>query len=146
LTQVAGRAGRGLLGGQAIFQTYQPEHYAIRAAAAHDYDGFYEQEIAYRHELGYPPFRRLVRIVFQYPNEAKAAAEAERAAGLLQRRIDSLRMTGTEIIGPAPCFFAKINNVFRWHVVLRGPDPLLAVESMEMSRGWYLDVDPVDLL
>lgn len=146
LTQVAGRAGRGLLGGQAIFQTYQPEHYVIQAAAAHDYAGFYEQEIAHRHELGYPPFRRMVRLVFQYTNESKAAAEAERAANLLQRRIQALRMTGTEIIGPAPCFFAKINNVFRWHVVLRGPDPVLALESLEIARGWFLDIDPVDLL
>lgn len=146
LTQVSGRAGRGLLGGEAILQTYQPDHYVIRAAAAHDYDGFYAQEIAHRRELGYPPFRRLVRVVFQFQKEDKAEAEAERAAALLRRRIDALRLTGTELIGPAPCFFAKINNVYRWHLLLRGPEPVLALEGLDMPRGWYLDVDPVDLL
>ena len=56
LTQVAGRAGRSPLGGQVILQTFQPEHYAIQAAARHDLEGFTRQELAYRRELGYPPY------------------------------------------------------------------------------------------
>ncbi len=146
LTQVSGRAGRGLLGGKAILQTYQPDHYVIQAAAQHDYNGFYEQEIAYRREMGYPPFRRLVRVVFQMPNESKARAEAERAAGLFQRRIDQLQLTDTEIIGPAPCFFAKINYTYRWHILLRGPEPTLALDGVDIPKGWYVDIDPVDVL
>ena len=55
LTQVAGRAGRSHRGGQVIVQTYNPEHYAIQAAAQHDYRRFYQQETAYRRHLGYPP-------------------------------------------------------------------------------------------
>jgi primosomal protein N' (replication factor Y) len=146
LTQVSGRAGRGLLGGKAILQTYQPDHYVIQAAAQHDYNGFYEQEIAYRRELGYPPFRRLVRVVFQLPNEAKARTEAERAAALFQRRIEQLQLTDTEIIGPAPCFFAKINYTYRWHILLRGPEPTLALDGVDIPKGWYVDIDPVDVL
>ncbi len=146
LTQVAGRAGRGLLGGKAIYQTYQPEHYVIQAAAAHDYEGFYAQEIEKRREMGYPPFRRLVRILLQFQSETKAHAEAERAAELLRRQIAQLGLTATEIIGPAPCFFAKINNVYRWHILLRGPDPIHALAGVTIPHGWYVDIDPVDVL
>ena len=64
LTQVAGRAGRSLLGGQVIIQSYRPEHYAIQAARRHDYLDFSRQEISFRRELGYPPFRRLARLIF----------------------------------------------------------------------------------
>jgi hypothetical protein len=87
--QVAGRAGRGLLGGQVVLQTYQPDHYVIQAAAKHDYDGFYQQEIAYRRELGYPPFRKLARMVFRYGSDIQAQGEAERAAGILRARLAS---------------------------------------------------------
>lgn len=146
LTQVAGRAGRGLLGGQVILQTYQPEHYAIQAAAAHDYRAFYEREIAYRRDLGYPPFRRLVRIIFRFPTFPKAQAEAERAAQMLKTRLSQLKLTGTELIGPAPCFFTKENNQFRWHLILRGPDPTEALRGWELPRGWHVDVDPVEVL
>ena len=146
LTQVAGRAGRGLLGGRAVLQTYQPDHYIIEAAAAQDYAQFYRQEIAYRRELGYPPFRRLARIVFQFPSETKARAEAERAANLLKHRIHTLGLSGTEMIGPAPCFFSKVNNVHRWHVILRSPDPTLALEGIDAPTTWQIDIDPVGVL
>jgi primosomal protein N' (replication factor Y) len=146
LTQVAGRAGRGLLGGKVILQTYQPDHYAIRAAAGHDYATFYEREIDYRHDLAYPPFRRIVRILFRFPNEFKARSEAERAAAMLRHRIETLNMTGTELIGPAPCFFTKENRAFRWHLLLRGPDPSQALRGLDIPKGWHVDVDPVEVL
>lgn len=146
LTQVAGRAGRGLLGGKVILQTYQPDHYAIRAAAGHDYAAFYEREIAYRHDLAYPPFRRIVRILFRYPNELKAKSEAERAAAMLRQRLVTLNMSGTELIGPAPCFFTRENRAFRWHLLLRGPDPTQALRGLDFPKGWHVDVDPVEVL
>lgn len=146
LTQVAGRAGRGLLGGEAILQTYQPEHYAVQAAAAHDYAGFYEQEIANRRELGYPPLLRMVRIVFQHQKEARVQLEAQRAADALRQQIAALQLKSTEIIGPAPCFFARINYVHRWHLMVRGPNPVALLESLQPGRNWSIDVDPVDVL
>jgi primosomal protein N' (replication factor Y) len=146
LTQVAGRAGRGLLGGHAILQTYQPEHYVIEAAAAQDYAAFYRREIAYRIELGYPPFRRMARVVFQHTQESKVRAEAERAAAMIHHRIALLNLSGTEMIGPAPCFFAKIDNVFRWHLLLRSPDPTLALEGIDIPTSWQVDIDPVGVL
>ncbi len=86
LTQVAGRAGRSPLGGQVILQTFQPEHYVIQAAVRHDFQSFYEQELAYRRQLGYPPFAELVRLEYRHydPQKAEQAARdlAAQAPGL----------------------------------------------------------------
>ncbi|MFN8377921.1 MAG: primosomal protein N' [Anaerolineae bacterium] len=146
LTQVAGRAGRGLLAGRVILQTYQPDHYAIQAAARHDYGAFYKREIAYRQEIAYPPFRRLVRILFMYDDERKTREQAQRAATQIREQLRALHMTGTELIGPAPCFFTKEKDDYRWHLLLRGPDPLPALAGLRMPQGWYVDVDPVEVL
>jgi primosomal protein N' (replication factor Y) len=146
LTQVAGRAGRGGEGGRVILQTYQPEHYAIQAAAAHDHDAFYAREIAYRRAMGYPPFRRMVRIIFKFAQEARAEREAEKAALFLRGRLEALGMTATELIGPAPCFYTREDGDYRWHLILRGPDPTPALRGLEPVPGWRIDVDPIDLL
>ncbi len=76
LAQVAGRAGRGDRGGEVVLQTYYPEHFAIRAAAKHDYALFYEKEIGYRRQLGYPPFFRLASLVYTSLNEAACRARS----------------------------------------------------------------------
>lgn len=146
LMQVSGRAGRGLLGGKVILQSYQPEHYAIQAASQHDYTGFYQKEIDYRRELGYPPFRRLVRILFSYDREVKAINEAENAATLIKQRLEELDMVATEMIGPVPCFYSRINRNYRWQIILRGIDPARALTFDDFGRGWYVDIDPVDIL
>ncbi len=146
LTQVAGRAGRGALGGHVILQSYQPEHYAIQAAATHNYAAFFRQEIAYRQEQRYPPFRRLARLVFQYPTPTQAEQEARRAATLLERHIEEGQFTATEIIGPTPCFFARLRNLYRWHLIIRSPDPSALLRGMSIGADWFLDIDPVDIL
>lgn len=145
LTQVAGRAGRGLLGGQVILQTYDPEHYAIQAAAGHDYPAFYRAELALRKELGYPPFRRLVKLEIRNSSEAKAQKEAERLADLLSARIQDLGLRRTDLIGPVPAFFRRVRAEYRWMIVIRAPDPLKLLPQ-ELPRGWIVDVDPVTLL
>lgn len=146
LTQVAGRAGRGVLGGRVVLQSYLPEHYAVRAAAHHDYETFYRQEIVYRRDQMYPPFRRLARIVFQASTPVQAEENAQQAAALLRQRIAEGQFTATEIIGPTPCFFAKRNNQFRWHLILRSPDPKAVLAGVELAEGWFVDIDPADML
>ena len=86
LTQVAGRAGRSALGGQVIIQTYHPDHYAIVAAGHHDFESFYRQEMAFRREQGYPPLRRLARLLFQSSQQAKAQAETTPCGRVLTGR------------------------------------------------------------
>lgn len=146
LTQVAGRAGRGILGGQVILQTYHPDHYAIRAAAAHDYAAFYQRELTYRRELGYPPFRRLAKLLFQDKADAQARTSAEHAEKLLRQKIGALKLTATELIGPAPCFFHRVNDQYRWQILIRSPDPLALLRHVDAATSWHVEIDPVDVL
>ncbi len=146
LTQVAGRAGRGWLGGRVILQTYQPDHYAVRAAAGHDYQAFYAKEIDYRRELGYPPFKRLARVLFRYESISKAQREAERAAEILREAIRREHMTASQIIGPAPAFFSKVNDIHRWQLLVKSTDPAALLQHLETIPGMFIDIDPVDIL
>ena len=146
LTQVSGRAGRGVLGGKVILQTYQPQHYVIQAASQHDYAGFVKRESEYRQALGYPPFRRLARIVFSHTNLDRAQQQAEVAAQRLRQILQEHDLSGTSLIGPAPCFFSRVDRRYRWHLLLRGPDPRVALRELSPEPGWQIDVDPVDVL
>ena len=146
LTQVAGRAGRGVLGGKVIIQTYQPEHMSILHAAQHDYRGFYEEEIEQRRKTGYPPFRRLVRVLVQNTHPVEVEREAEAVADLLKQQIIKHGLNDTTVIGPVPCFFSRLDRMYRWHVLLRGPDPRRALRDLSLPRNCYLDIDPVDVL
>jgi primosomal protein N' (replication factor Y) len=145
LTQVAGRAGRGRRGGQVIVQTYNPDHYAIRAAAGHDFAGFYQQELAYRRQMDYPPFNRLVALRFSHTDPARCRAEAERVGQWLTGEIERLKLPAS-LIGPAPCFFGRIQGRYRWQVVVRLPDPGPLLRDVALPWGWKIDVDPVSLL
>jgi len=144
LTQVAGRAGRGLLGGRVLLQTFQPDHYVIRAAAGHDYQAFYEAELQHRRELGYPPFRRLARLVLCHPHLEQAQREAGRLAGALRAQV-ARQAVRADLIGPAPCFYARVRGLYRWQIVIRAADPAALVPET-LPEGWILDVDPVTLL
>lgn len=146
LTQVAGRAGRSALGGEVIVQTYHPDHYAIQAASEHDYDGFYRQEMAFRRQQMYPPVRRLARLVYHHGQRGKAQAEAQHVADVLQTEISVQSLPDTDLIGPAPCFFARQRGEWRWQIILRGPDPARLLRRVALGLGWRIDVDPVDLL
>jgi len=145
LTQVAGRAGRSTRGGQVILQTFQPEHYAIRAAAGHDYVAFYARELEERRRLGYPPYSRLVRLEFRHHEAAEAENEARRVATRLSMDIKADQRIQTNMIGPVPCFFTKISGLYRWQIVLRGPEPESLVRNIKLD-GWRVEVRPVSLL
>jgi primosomal protein N' (replication factor Y) len=146
LTQVAGRAGRSILGGRVIIQTYSPHHYAIQAASRHDYRSFYEQEIAFRREQGYPPFTRLARLVYRHRDEDRCMAEVQRLAELLRLEARRHGAGDVSLIGPAPCFFARLQGRYRWQIVLRAPDPAVLLRPIELPLGWQLDIDPVEVL
>jgi len=145
LTQVAGRAGRSHLGGQVIIQTYNPDHYAIQAAARHDFAGFYQQELAYRRRLGYPPFSRLVALRFSDEDPSRCRAEAERLGRWLAAEVRRLGLPA-DLIGPAPCFFSRVQGRSRWQIVVRAPDPTPLLRNVALPWGWRADVDPVSLL
>jgi len=146
LSQVAGRAGRGTLGGRVIIQTYSPEHYAIQAASRHDYASFYEREIGYRRQLRNPPFTRLACLVYSYTSDARCQQETERMKRLLTQEIDSRGIADIELIGPAPAFIHRLRGRFRWQLILRGSDLSEFLSGIAFPQGWAVDIDPLGLV
>lgn len=145
LTQVAGRAGRSPLGGQVILQTFLPEHYVIQAASRHDYQAFYQQELEYRRELHYPPFSQLVRLEYRHRDPQHAENSAHALARQIQNWLQEENRSETELVGPVPCFFARIGGLYRWQLVLRGPDPASLLRGRPLGE-WRVEVNPPSLL
>jgi primosomal protein N' (replication factor Y) len=146
LAQVAGRAGRGLLGGRVIIQTYQPEHYAIQAAADHDYAGFYIEEIRFRTQHTLPPFRRMAKLVWVDPINERGQREAEKLAKALRYHVRELALAATEILGPVPPFFNRIDGRYRWQIIVRSPNPNRLLADFPIPARWIVDMDPVSTL
>ncbi len=146
LSQVAGRAGRGTKGGRVIIQTYSPEHYAIRAAAEHDYAAFYEQEIEYRRQLHNPPFNHLASLTYSHANDALGQREAERMKRFLEQEIAAKGVGGIELIGPAPAFIHRLRGRYRWQLILRGRELSAFLYPLPLPPGWAVDIDPVGLV
>jgi primosomal protein N' (replication factor Y) len=145
LTQVAGRAGRSPLGGQVILQTFQPEHYVIQAAARHDYRGFYRRELAFRRQQGYPPFANVARLEYRHYDPERAAQAAQIMAERLHTWIEQEGARLTRLVGPAPCFFARIAGAYRWQIALIGPDPAALLRGRDLGE-WKVEVNPPNLL
>jgi primosomal protein N' (replication factor Y) len=152
LSQVSGRAGRGERAGEVVVQTFQPEHFSVQAAARHDYVAFYEREIVEREELSYPPFASLARVVACDVIEGAAEGKINAVAQLLA---DPARERGVILLGPSEAPLARINQKFRWHLLLKSPDPealqdLLTAEWAGImglvGGGLALDVDPQSVL
>ncbi len=146
LAQVAGRAGRGLLGGHVIIQTYHPDHYAVEAAAEHDYEAFAQEELAFRRAQGYPPYRRLAKLVYEDTDFHRAQARAEALAQDLSKLLTQRHLPATDLMGPVPPFFARLRGRYRWQILLRHPDPPALLEAVDIPPGWHVEVDPVSVL
>jgi primosomal protein N' (replication factor Y) len=118
LTQAAGRAGRGGEQGLVVIQTYNPDHYSVRMAQRHDYEGFYRQESAARAALGYPPFGHLGVALVQ-------GADGERAYAMARAAHEALaaeRVPGLTLLGPAQPPVARVRGKHRWRSVLKHAD------------------------
>lgn len=149
LTQAAGRAGRGEKSGRVVVQTYNPEHYAMTAGAAHDYQAFYTEEIAGRRMLGYPPFNDLIKLTVAGTDEAQTRRKAEEIAAWL--RADLPKTAGAELIGPFTAPLAKINNVFRVAMLIKARQlppvkAVLAARQLNSRSDVTIDVDPIQAL
>jgi primosomal protein N' (replication factor Y) (superfamily II helicase) len=142
LVQVSGRAGRGRVAGEVVVQTCTPEHPAIAAAVLHDDRKFLDHELTQRRDAGYPPFVRLVALLFSGPSESAVARTATEAATLLREgatvaspiaaSLLDFPAPGMEmatepdedirVLGPAPHALARIRGQHRWHVLLKSAD------------------------
>lgn len=145
LSQVAGRAGRGPAGGQVILQTYAPEHYAIQAAARHDYALFYEQEIKFRRHFHEPPFTRIASLVYTHTNETRCEEESQKMTERIILERDAIGLADLELIGPAPAYIRRLRGRYRWQIMLRGENLASFLARLDFPKGWILDVDPVGL-
>ena len=145
LCQVAGRTGRGRLGGQVIVQTYSPSHYAVTAAAAQDYEMFYKDEMEYRGEQSLPPFSRLINLVYAHTNQDRCRQQALTLGVALKRQRDAWGLTGVDILGPAPAYPPRLSGRYRWRLVLRGQDPRSLLEKTPVPQGWTVDIDPMSV-
>ncbi|MEP7081555.1 MAG: primosomal protein N', partial [Chloroflexota bacterium] len=140
LAQVAGRAGRGPQPGRVVIQTYAPGHYAVRAAAALDVDGFADEELLRRRLLGYPPFSVLARLLIADADRGRAEARGREAA-------DAVASPGVEVLGPLPSYVPRRAGRYRFQVVLRAPDADTRGAALErVPAGVAIDVDPESLL
>lgn len=149
LTQVGGRAGRGADGGEVIIQTYAPSHYAILAAAKHDYEKFYQEEIVARKELLFPPFINLVKITVRARNDDLASRVATELAESIKKNSDDVK-----VAGPAPAPISRIRGYFRYNILLKGKERLVMCELLKKVLGGFrkphgvliaVDVDPVSM-
>ena len=117
LTQVAGRAGRENLPGKVIIQTYNPENFSIQEAQKQNYDKFYETEIALRKQLKYPPFCDIIVIGFNSTNEDEIKKVSQEIFEKLKDKIDKEQFN---IFKPMPSPIDKIQNKFRWRIIIKG--------------------------
>jgi primosomal protein N' (replication factor Y) (superfamily II helicase) len=153
LTQAAGRAGRGEKNGEVVIQTYQPDHYSIVCAAEQNYERFYEEEIAYRSLMRYPPIWHMLVILCASKDEKKAEEGINRIFSLLKEKKD-----GVSLIGPADATVAKINDIYRKVLYLKHADYAAlvrvkdVVEEMTITGELWKDVlvrfdfDPMNAL
>ena len=137
LTQAAGRAGRGKSKGEVVIQTYSPEHYSIQMAARQDYEGFYDAEMNYRELMGYPPVEQLLAVLMTGPQEEML----ELAAKYLKEfalRVDKNRTL--QIIGPARPYVAKVSDIYRRVLYLKGEDYRFLIEVKNLMEQ-YIEIN-----
>ena len=156
LMQVAGRAGRGALEGRVIFQTYNPDLYAIKDAKSQNYQDFYNNEIIRRENFDYPPFCQIIKIVISSNDEERAAICANEIANRLRRQIDKINLTEyIEVNGSMKCIMHKINSEYRFQIVIKNKmqkkgqyliSTFIKNTSAADDIKLIIDVDPVDII
>lgn len=153
LEQVSGRAGRADKPGHVIVQTYQPEHPAILAAAAHDRSIFLEQELAQRQELGYPPYSRLANVIAWGKNDLAVRKVINEITLAINSSIVSSGLDW-ESLGPSHCLLSRLRGVYRWHTLIKAPvdtdiasllEPILRDRKKNVDVRVAVDVDPFNL-
>lgn len=138
LTQVSGRAGRDIIKGRVVIQTYRPDNFVIQAAKNNDYESFYENEIKLRKAFNYPPYTNLLTI--RIVNESRIRA-IDISKNLYKDISKSLMNNSVELIGPNPCKIARINNKFRYNILIKVDDKGLSevIDIINLLRIKYIN-------
>ncbi|MDZ4726709.1 MAG: primosomal protein N' [Leptospira sp.] len=151
ISQVAGRAGRGKIPGEVFIQSSDPDHPVIQLALNQNYNEFYEWEIQFRKSLNYPPFCRLARLVFRSKDEDQSSKTAILYKEIIERHSNET----LQILGPSPCPFYKIDENFRYHILLKS-NKLQTIreilkkvkEEAKNNPRCYVeyDLDPIEMI
>lgn len=152
LAQAAGRAGRGDRPGEVLIQTINPDHYAIRFAAAQDYEGFYRKELEFRRAMRYPPFSALANVLVRCPDQARAWKMAAELAARLNPAPPEIK-----VLGPAEAPVPRLKREFRYQTLIKAASRKVLGEALAELRDWarrqdwsptalVIDVDPISLL
>jgi len=152
LTQVAGRAGRGAIAGEAIVQTLYPGHYSIRHAAGQDYAAFYADELLFRRSMKYPPAIALINVVVKARTRQAAMEDAAKIVQAM--RSPAPDAGGWRVLGPAPAPIGRLKGEHRAQLFIKSTHriamrkALVAVldERPEIKRRTIVDVDPLSVL
>lgn len=156
LTQVAGRAGRGEFAGKVLFQTYNPDFYALESAKSQNYGEFFTAEIAAREEFDYPPFSQIIRLILSSQNNFRAEKSAQEIALRLCTMLEKFSMSEyLEVLGPTPCVIERINGQYRFQILIKNKmcdkghqfvSSFLNKIIMPKDIKLAIDVDPLDIL
>lgn len=137
LTQAVGRSGRGLKPGEAIIQSYHPEHYSIQAAARQDYEGFYQEEMAYRMLMDYPPAAHMLSILVSGADEELLDQGVDYLGKFVKRISEKYRV---HVIGPAFAAVGKVNDIYRKVIYLKHSDDQLLMELKNKTEK-YIEIN-----
>jgi primosomal protein N' (replication factor Y) len=136
LCQAAGRAGRDVLPGEVVIQTYHPEHYSIITAAEGDYDTFFEQEMLYRRLMQYPPVAHILLILITSKGEETAEKAATHLGEALKLYFTAQQLEA-QMIGPAPASIAKANDIYRRVIYIKHSEYSVLVEIKNYLEGYF---------
>lgn len=149
LTQVAGRAGREAQTGEVIIQTYIPESYVIQKSIKHDYQGFFEEEIKIRKSFAYPPFNKLIKLTISSKDAEKCLQKAANILGVLENTNKTIKNAAASIAS-YPALISKIQNMYRWHILITGQNPEMLLKNLPENakkllydKSIKIDVDPM---
>ena len=144
LAQVSGRVGRNEHASEVVIQSYQPTHPSVELGIAQNYSAFYTWCIAERKRAQFPPFCYLLRLMAVYKTEAGAI----RSSRALVASLRSSLPAHIEILGPAPAFYERLRDTYRWQIILKSSrrDELVAALALVPPTGWQSELDPVSLL
>ncbi len=146
LTQVAGRAGRRQKRGEVVIQTYSPDHFSLQTAADHDYSRFYEEEIKNRKEFAYPPFSKLIKLIYVHPKKENCIQEIKKTVEAIEKIISKEKSRAR--FHQAPALIPRLYGKYHWNILLQGKNLELIVTKLldqsYLSDGhWKIDIDPV---
>ena len=137
LTQASGRAGRGEEAGEVVIQTYRPEHYSVQMAKENNYVGFYEQEMAYRNALGYPPAANFMVILIMSKKEEICESAAMLLSAAIKEYLDSNGLNEqVQVLGPTDANLKKANDIYRKVIYLKQREYQVLVELKNFLEGY----------